>query len=344
MTCEEAAGLISVFLDGELAVSDIVRLQQHLGHCEPCRALQTSEAWLYSLLAAGALSEEPPDSLRLKVRERIAAEAAIARAGRPRRSRRALLTTITGGALSVLAALFLTVLDDDGATREFPILADALAGHRQYGDAVAPRLDIRGDARRIEQWIREHVGLAVTLPGRAGRGEPPVGARVATVAGSLAAQVLYARDGRSISLFVARKPPRRLPELGEHIVDGVEVYVKALGSENLGWWQDSNHLYLAVSSAGEEDLLALAALCLRSQRVPREAPAAHEAEGHSSALGNPGQAASLTVAACDRPRRAARPGGSGGDRTVEATQHTRALGVGATVASAPRRTTRGAAT
>src|SRR5262245_10585140 len=147
MTCEEAAALISVLLDGELGVSDIVRLEQHLGHCEPCRALHNSEVWLHSLLAAGALSEEPPEALRVKVRKRIAAEAAVARVGRPRRSRRALVTII-GGALSVLVALFLTVLEDDGATTQFPILADALAGHRQYGDAVAPRLDIRGDARR----------------------------------------------------------------------------------------------------------------------------------------------------------------------------------------------------
>lgn len=296
MTCDEAAELIPAFLDGELAVSDIVRLQLHLGPCEACRASHASEAWLYSLLAAGALSEEPPDALRRRIRERIADAAALAPIGRPRRFRRALFPAVIGGAVSMLLALLIAIPHGGRLTRESPIFGDALAGHRQYADAVAPHLDIRGDARRIEQWIREHVGLAVRLPKGAGRGQVAVGARVATVAGRPAAQVLYASAERRISLFVARKPLRRLAEHGEHIVDGVEVYVRALGAENLGWWQDGNHLYLAVSSSGEDDLLALAALCVQSQRGSREAPDGPEGEGQSSARWTLGRATAVTPA------------------------------------------------
>jgi hypothetical protein len=99
-----------------------------------------------------------------------------------------------------------------------------------------------------------------------------VGARVVAVAGRPAAQILYTGDGRHISLFVARKPSRSLPEEGEHIIDGREVYTSALGASNVGWWEDRRHLYLVVSSAGPEDLLALAELCMRSQRSRQARP------------------------------------------------------------------------
>ena len=245
--------MISVLLDGELAVLDIARVQHHLVDCEPCGAVHASETWLHSLLAAGVLSADRRRS------------GGLARANAPVEARPAPSPyrrwTVHAG-----CPLRLDPSRARGA-RDSPILVDVLAGHRQYTDVSTPHLDIRGDARRVERWIRDRLGLAVRLPSGAGRGEAPVGARVATVAGRPAAQVLYAGEGRRISLFVARKPPQQLPEEGEHIVDGAEVYIKALGASNLGWWQDDEHLYVAVSAAGAEDLLGLAALCIQSQRA-----------------------------------------------------------------------------
>jgi mycothiol system anti-sigma-R factor len=275
MTCEEALGLISVFLDGELDVADVARLQQHLGECEPCRAAQAAETWLHSVLAAGVLSEEPPASLRQRIGERIGLDAAALTGRRRAGWRRGLVQSVIAVGLSAAIAVLLLAHPGGRGAKDSPLLVDAVAGHRQYSDAVVPHLDVTGDAHRLEQWIRERLGLAVRLPSGARRGEAPVGARVATVAGRLAAQVLYAGQGRRISLFVSRKPSHPLPEEGEHIVDGKEVYLTALGASNLGWWQDGNHLYLAVSSAvGEEDLLALAALCMRVQRAPQDEPSA----------------------------------------------------------------------
>ena len=273
MTCGEAVELISALLDGELGVSDTVRLQHHLAHCEACRAAQASEMWLHSLLAAGALSEVPPDFLRPRIEERIAREAASALRGRAAWWRRALFPAVISCALSVVAVLLLLVHFPGDGLSESPILMDAVAEHRRYADAETPSLGITvADARRLEQWIGSQLGLTVKLPAGAVRGAVPVGARVVAVAGRPAAQILYTGDGRHISLFVARKPSRPLPEEGEHIIDGREVYTSALGASNVGWWEDRRHLYLVVSSAGPEDLLALAELCMRSQHSRQARP------------------------------------------------------------------------
>ena len=273
MSCGEAVELIAALLDGELGVSDTIRLQHHLDDCKACRAAQESEMWLHSLLAAGALSEAPSDFLRARIQDHIAREAASALRGRAAWGRRALLPGVVGGALSVVAAARPARPSPGGGLSESPILADAVAEHHRYTDAETPSHDIAvGDVRRLEQWIASQLGLTVKLPVGAARGEAPVGARVVAVAGRPAAQILYAGDGRHISLFVARKPSRSLPEEGEHIIDGREVYTSVLGASHLGWWEDRRHLYLVVSSAGPEDLLALAELCMRSQRSRQARP------------------------------------------------------------------------
>ena len=268
MTCAEAVELLPVFLDGELAVLEMIRLQQHLGQCEVCRAAQASDAWLYSLLAAGALAEAPPDALRRRIRLRIAQEVA---SSRPIRARwiRFVLPAAVGAALSLVIALLIASHHGGPRSMASALFAEVLAGHREYGGGDPPRLDVRGDARRLERWIRDRIGVAVRLPSADVRGAPPVGARLVTLVGEPAVQILYGNQQDSVSLFVARTPSRRLPEEGEHVIDGVDVYTTAAGSSHLGWWEDDGHLYLAVSSSGREDLLKLAALCLQSQRAGR---------------------------------------------------------------------------
>ena len=288
MSCGEATELMAAFLDGELGVPDTVRLQHHLGDCEACRAAEASEMWLHSLLAAGALADEPPGSLRPRVLECIAREVAPP----PRRPwwRRAVLPAAVGAAVSAAALLSVFAHFPREGLGESPFLVDAVAEHRRYADAEALGVAL-ADVGRLEQWIGAHVGLAIKIPAGAARGEAPVGIRAVAVAGRPAAQILYAGEGRRISLFVTRKPSRPLPEEGEHIIAGREVYVSALGADHLGWWEDRRHLYLVVSSAGPDDLLALAELCMRSQRSRHaRPPAPRRAQSRSAARDPRGRA------------------------------------------------------
>jgi len=293
VSCGEAIELIAPFLDGELGVSDTARLQHHLGECEACQGAQASEMWLHSLLVAGALSEEPPDSLRPRIEGRIAREAASsASPGRSAWWRRAFFPAVVAGSSSAIALLVLFVHLPGEGLSESPVLVDAVAEHRRYteAEAASPGLAV-SDVGRLEHWIASHLGLTVKIPAGAARGEAPVGIRAVAVAGRPAAQIVYAGDGRRLSLFVARKPSRPLPEEGEHIIGGREVYMSALGASNLGWWEDRRHLYLVVSSAGPEDLLALAELCMRTQRSRHaRPPAPMRTQGRSGVRHSPGHA------------------------------------------------------
>src|SRR5262249_55049686 len=241
---------------------DMLRLLRHVEECAACREAQASEAWLSSLLAAGALAETPPDSLRQRILDDVAREPTTTTPVRSKRRRGPLIPALVATVLGVPALLAVWMhLEARGRA----VFHDAVVEHQQYTDATPPRLEIRaGDAQKLGEWIEGRVGLAVRLPSTAGRGELPVGARIATVGGRAAAHVVYAGGGRQISLFVSERPTHRLPEDTEHIIDGVEVYTTTLNTESVAWWEEGNHLFLAVSEHGDDDVLALATLCVRS--------------------------------------------------------------------------------
>jgi len=276
VTCQEALELMPALLDQALPVLDMVRLERHVAECRACREAQASETWLAALLAAGALSDEPPASLRRQIMECIAAEAAAAARIEARRRRRVLLPALAGIAVfALVAAVVLSFQRNPRRPSEPPAFRDVVSEHRAYVAVSAPRLEITApDAARLAQWIKARLGLTVALPPSGARGEAPVGARVATVDGRPAAHVVYAGGGGRISLFVAGRPPRRLPEEGEHIIDGVEVYTTTLEANTLGWWEDERHLYLAVTAADRDDdnVLAMAALCVRNRATRPVAP------------------------------------------------------------------------
>src|SRR5262245_62088652 len=73
MTCPELLQAIDPYLDDELSVLEVLRVQAHLLRCDPCRTAITSEARLHALLEAETLQDQPPSTLRERILERLAA-------------------------------------------------------------------------------------------------------------------------------------------------------------------------------------------------------------------------------------------------------------------------------
>ena len=71
MTCPDTLGALDAYLDNELSVMDILRVQGHLLRCDRCRAIAESEGVLYSLLATDALQDEPSARLRERILQKI---------------------------------------------------------------------------------------------------------------------------------------------------------------------------------------------------------------------------------------------------------------------------------
>ncbi len=275
MTCQEALRAIDPYLDDELSVMETLRMQGHLIFCERCRKVMESEAALHSLIVADAVRDQAPVGLRARILRRISGGPSILHAPRSRPSwsvfARAWLAGIAG------LGILLAVLVIPGARRpeEFTRLVGEVADkHLLYAASPSATLEMTtSETSRIAGWLEPRLGFPVKLPQFARPGERLVGGRVSSLADAAAAYLLYERDGRRLSLFITPRSSVPRVEGPSRVVDGVEFYTTTLRGINLVWWEDEDddRLYAAASTAGVQDAVEFALLCVRSGRLRQAA-------------------------------------------------------------------------
>lgn len=270
MTCREFAAALDPYLDDELSVLEVLRVQAHLRSCDWCRARMESEATLHALLAADAIQDQPPPGLWDRIRQCVAATASAASTSASAR----VLSASGWLAVIPLIGLLMVVLMVPGVRGpvELPPFAIAVAAqHRLYSEGADPTLDLTTtDLPRLTGWLGGQVGFPVKAPWVSRPGQRLMGGRVSSVGGAPAAHLLYEWGGHRLSLFVMPPPPAR-PEWAERVIDGVELYTAALHGTTVTWWEDAERLYVAASAGSPTDLEEFALLCVRSGglRSPR---------------------------------------------------------------------------
>jgi mycothiol system anti-sigma-R factor len=269
MTCQEFLRALDPYLDDELSVLEVLRIQEHLRDCERCRAMADSEGVLHSLLAADTIQDDAPPALRERILQRVAGPPpAPIPSARPRgrfASRRALLAGV-GLVGLVLVALVIAGLRGRGDVP--PFAEEITARHRLYTEAPAPTLDLTTpDVARLTGWLESRLGYPIHAPRPVGPSEHLLGGRVSSVADAAAAYLLYEWGGHRLSVFVM--PPQAGTQLkrAERMVEGVELYTTALHGLSVVWWEDTDRLYVVVSAAAPTELEAFAVRCVRSGRA-----------------------------------------------------------------------------
>jgi anti-sigma factor RsiW len=269
MICQDALGAMDAYLDGELTVLEVLRVEHHLAQCASCRHVMESEAALHALLEADGMDEVPPVSLLERILHQVRAERAAHDVGRPVPGPLPRFNTrLAWGGLIALLLVALGLPNTHGPA-ETPFLADVMARHLQYTATDPPDLEfMTPDAPRLMGWLRHRVGFAVTAPAVASGGEQLVGGRVDSVGDRPAAYLLYEGEGgKRISLFITRRWSHPAEKGTEEEIEGNEIYTTTLEGVNLAWWTDRGRLYVALAREGAADLKGLAMLCLRRQRA-----------------------------------------------------------------------------
>jgi anti-sigma factor RsiW len=273
MTCAEARAAIDAYLDDELGVLEVLRVQTHARRCDGCRQVMDSEATLHALLAADVLHDEAPERLRERIRQQAAALVPEEPRAPSRRRPAALFGAYLSGAVMGALLLALFIIPGSRSPKGGQVAVDAVAWHLDHATGPMPDLDVRtADPALLAAWLKRRLGLTVPFPPVSVRGEGLVGARVAAIAERQAAHVLYEGNGRRVSLFATRRPVRPSADGTEHRVEGLELYTVTLDGVSVAWWNDGGHLYVAAVETGEADLMALAALCVRLDREQSAAP------------------------------------------------------------------------
>lgn len=271
MTCQELASYIDAFLDDELSVGENLRIQAHLVFCELCRQVVASEVKLRNLIEADTFEDFAPGSLRERIVEQAREQPAggVVRALRPsaashRRFVTGLLTGV-GAAAAILGFMFLLLMGGPGDTP--PLAAEVLAKHGMYSRAPELLQIASSQPTELARWFRERVHFPLKLPLLARPGDRLIGGRLSSVGDSQAAYLIYARDGRRLSLFIFKVLPG-LPRPGmAKQVEGLPFYTATLQNRAVVWWEDGE-VYYAVTGDGEvEDLIDFALLCIKGRTL-----------------------------------------------------------------------------
>ncbi|CAB4623626.1 unannotated protein [freshwater metagenome] len=69
--CEQALAEVYTFLDGELTAEKRVLIAGHLDSCNPCFEAFDFEAELRMVISTKARSDEVPETLRIRIAERL---------------------------------------------------------------------------------------------------------------------------------------------------------------------------------------------------------------------------------------------------------------------------------
>lgn len=243
MQCSDTDLLVHAWLDDELEPARALELERHLDECPACGATYRRYARLRSAVQAAPLYQHAPAGLR----ERVSAQWRPAPA--PRAARRwawdwAPLSTALAAALvvatgiAVLLALELRTLDVDR------LAADAVAGHVR--SLLAEHLvDVQStDQHTVKPWFDGRLDFAPQVHELAVQGFPLAGGRLDVLAGRRVAALVYRRRLHAINLFewpsAAAAAPLATTRDGYQLVG----------------WSEGGLRYLAVSSAGADELAA----------------------------------------------------------------------------------------
>ena len=267
MTCPELLQAIDPYLDDELSVLEVLRVQAHVLRCDACRTALTSEARLHALLEVDALQDQPSPQLREQILQQLATVPVGPSSPRRRRWRAAARPSamLAGGTLLVGLLAGIVILRLPGTADLPPFLEEVAIKHRLYTEGTGPTLGLKtADIGQLTGWLAGRLGFPLKAPARLRSGERLIGGRVSSLADAPAAYLLYERGPHPLSLFIARRPSPELPEDDKWIVEGMELYTSRVHGLTLVWWDDGDSVYAAASTAGPRDLAEFALLCIRS--------------------------------------------------------------------------------
>lgn len=252
--CDDLAGELALFADGELGEAERVAVELHLVDCRRCReAVDFALSFRSSLqrhAAASTASPGAPAALRGRLTAALDAEPAPDRIpSKVRRFFSPIPAAAAGAtAVGVTAWLWFGVPAND-------VVRDIVARH-----AKGLPMEIQSDdPQSLERWLSDKVEFRVRVPcPRAGHLNL-LGARLSHVKDHSAVYLLYgsrAAPNKRVGLLVYEdgKAP---PGLGEprKIADH-EVYTANSAGYNVAMWKKNEVVYSLVSD-GEEDVLEL---------------------------------------------------------------------------------------
>ena len=233
MTCNDAAGLLDAYIDGELDTADAARVTAHAEACANCRRALDDREGLSRLLRGLPYYDAPP---------RV--QAAASRAATSVHRRRRAQTWLAVASSVVIAAGGVAGLRLRQTAYATSAIADAVIARHVEALGAPQLIEVpSSDQHTVKPWFQGKIDFSPPVPNLASHGFSLVGGRVDRIDGQPAAALVYKRRLHVIHVFVW---PARANER--------KTDVRTVRGFHERHWTAGDLSVWAVSDVNEDDL------------------------------------------------------------------------------------------
>lgn len=249
MTCETWQSKLSLYVDSELADSDLANLEAHLRTCPSCAADALGRLQLKRLTQAAGVRYSPTPQFRLRIEQKLKAkQKPFWRAGwLPQ-----IVVTAAMFALLLLSgALWLRHSQREQAVTELADLHVTTLASANPVDVVST------DRHTVKPWFAGRLPFTFNLPELEGSPFKLTGGRVAYFQHSPGAQLLFEVGKHRVSVFIFQDRAGALPS-----GDGTATSHRL--AFNIETWAESGLRYVVISDADRTAVHSLSELLRRA--------------------------------------------------------------------------------
>jgi anti-sigma factor RsiW len=247
MTCVECAGRLDVYLDGELSVSEMQTLGDHVRGCPACASAILERVQTSRAVALAGKRYSPSAEFRQRVQRSVGSRSQKA-------ARRWFWAP--AGALALLIGFLLTYQWEQRQQAE-RVLGELADLHVATLASANPVDVMSSDRHTVKPWFQGKLPFTFDLPELPNSDFTLLGGRMAYLGQSPGAELIYQIRQHRISVFLFQNRGYPMPS-------GLEK--REAGSFTVRTWTDGNLLYVLVGDAAAADVGRLAELLKSAAR------------------------------------------------------------------------------
>lgn len=270
MTAHEFERYLHAYCDGELEVSKMLEVEEHLHECPPCRRAVEAEQDFREGLRTKMSREPVPPHLTERLRSAIAdVEERQQQPPHPQFSGRrawllalaaSVLLFIVGGTLGYLIA------QPSSPAGLHPLVTELVSEHMKFAVLENPAELTSGNTQQVAFWVQGRIGHPVQVPDYSLTGIQLLGGRVTRVRGHRAAYIVYEKGRNIISLFAFPRFGTSPDGLVETRREGRAFLTGEHRGQQILLWESGGMTYALVSDVGWDELFQCAQVFFESAR------------------------------------------------------------------------------
>lgn len=262
MTCPDFARYLQAYCDGELDVSKMLEVEEHLQGCPSCSAAVEAEEAFRKELRRTVAQEPVPPHIAERLRSAVAAleEEPKRAAGPPVWGRRVWGWALAASVLLVSLGGLMGYLVAPPASRPpiHPVVAELVSEHMRFAPLKNPAELSSRDTQQVAFWVQGRIGHRVQVPDYSSSGIRLLGGRVTHMSGGQAAYIVYEKGRNIISLFSFPRYAASLTGL-EEVRQECMVFRRAeYQGKQILMWDSGEMTYALVSDVGWDELIQCA--------------------------------------------------------------------------------------